>query len=73
MKDSQKNLKEMCLSTKKIDDIIESLDKYSFGSKITGSGMGGCVISLLKDLSCIDELKKILKEKGVKNIWIEGI
>ena len=39
MKDSQKNLKEMCLSTKKIDDIIESLDKYSFGSKITGSGM----------------------------------
>lgn len=73
MKDSQKNLKEMCLSTKKIDDIIESLDKYSFGSKITGSGMGGCIISLLKDLSCIDELKKILKEKGVKNIWIEGI
>ena len=73
MKDSQKNLKEMCLSTKKIDDIIESLDKYSFGSKITGSGMGGCVISLLKDLSCIDKLKKILEEKGVKNIWIEGI
>ena len=63
----------MSLSTKKIDDIIECLDKYSFGSKITGSGMGGCIISLFKDLSYIDELKKILKKKGVKNIWIEDI
>ena len=39
----------MSLSTEKIDDIIECLDKYSFGSKITGSGMGGCIICLLKD------------------------
>lgn len=73
MKEAQKNLKQMSLSTKKIDDIIECLDKYSFGSKITGSGMGGCIISLFKDLSYIDELKKILKKKGVKNIWIEDI
>lgn len=73
MKEAQKNLREMSLSNEKIDDIIKSLDDYSLGSKITGSGMGGCVISLFKDLSCIEDVKKILKEKGVENLWIEDI
>ena len=61
MKEAQKNLREMSLSNQKIDDIIKC------------SGMGGCVISLFKDLSCIEDVKKLLKEKGVENLWIEDI
>ncbi|MCS3922837.1 mevalonate kinase [Methanococcus voltae PS] len=62
-------LKELNISTEKIDQVIELGSKYGLGAKLTGAGGGGCAIILLDDDSLhkkelIDNLKKI-SVKGI--------
>lgn len=70
MKQAQSNLKQLKLSNSFLDRIIRKANYNSLGSKITGSGLGGCIISLCKNKNQARKLtKKILKE-GVSNFWI---
>lgn len=73
MKEAQFNLSKMKLSNNKIDEYISIVDKYSLGSKITGAGLGGCVISLFDNKELMEKAINKLREKGVENIWIEDI
>lgn len=73
MKKAQKNLKKMKLSNEYIDKLVEICDKNSLGSKITGAGLGGCVISLTRSLEEALTLKEKLIFEGVKEVWIEVI
>lgn len=49
MNENQRYLRELGVSTEKIDSYISEINPYVHGSKITGAGGGGCVFSIVKD------------------------
>lgn len=67
---AQENLVKLNLSNETIDNMVKEMNKYSLGTKITGSGLGGCVISLCKNRADAENLKKIMIGKGIKKLWI---
>lgn len=55
-------LKQIGVSTEKIDSLVKEAKKTSHGAKITGAGGGGCIISLVDDFNkkdTLDNLRKI--------------
>lgn len=70
---AQNILKELGVSTKKIEEIVDIAKEYSFGSKLSGSGLGGVVISLCKNYESAKKLWKIIKKKTNKNVYIVRI
>jgi mevalonate kinase len=49
MSENQKYLEEIQVSNDTLRGMINSLKKISLGTKITGAGDGGCIITLIKD------------------------
>ena len=39
-------LKNIGVSSKELDELIEAVLPFSFGAKLTGAGGGGCIIAL---------------------------
>jgi mevalonate kinase len=59
---NQKLLKQIGISTEKIDLLVKEAKRTSYGAKITGAGGGGCIISLVDDSNIkntLDNLGKI--------------
>lgn len=63
MNENQSCLKQLGVSTGKIDNAIESIKLLVYGSKITGAGGGGCFVSLCNKKH-VPEVVTILKEQG---------
>ena len=40
---------------------------------MSGGGLGGCVIVLIKEKKEAEVLARLLREKGASNIWIESL
>ncbi|MCF6515073.1 mevalonate kinase [Lactobacillus sp. S2-2] len=74
MNKSQNILSYFGISTNEINDIIK-ISNYNgaLGSKITGSGLGGCVISLSKDSFTTKKIIKSLQNNGYKKNWIQPL
>ncbi|WP_068449006.1 mevalonate kinase [Caviibacter abscessus] len=70
---SQKLLKELGLSNNYIDYMIKNINYHSLGAKITGSGMGGCVIALCENSKKVSQLLKQMSKKGVKLVCVAKI
>lgn len=49
--------------------IIESIKAGALGAKITGSGMGGCMIALCSDKQSADKVMSALDKAGAKAVW----
>ena len=54
-------LKQIGVSTEKIDLLVQEARKTSYGAKITGAGGGGCVISLVDNSNSENTLNNLRK------------
>ncbi|MGI0028049.1 MAG: mevalonate kinase [Nitrosopumilaceae archaeon] len=54
-------LKQIGISTEKIDLLVQEAKKTSYGAKITGAGGGGCIISLVDNSNSEDTLNNLRK------------
>jgi len=59
MSENQKHLEEIQISNDTLRDMISSLKEISLGTKITGAGDGGCIITLVKDEN-MDKVPELL-------------
>ena len=58
---NQELLKQIGISTEKIDLLVNEAKQTSYGAKITGAGGGGCIISLVDDSNRKDTLDNLGK------------
>jgi mevalonate kinase len=67
---NQKLLEELSLSNNVISEIINlAINNGAFGSKITGAGLGGCVITLGTQ-EILSNILGLLEEKGYKSLIV---
>lgn len=63
-------LKNLGVSTDKLDELVEvSLKSGALGAKLSGGGLGGCMIALSKKEDS-QAVIKALKEHGAETTWI---
>jgi mevalonate kinase len=46
-----------------------ALKAGALGAKLTGGGMGGCIIALAKDMKDAENIGAELQNKGAKTVW----
>ena len=68
------HLKEIGVSSPEADHLVETaLSHGALGSKMSGGGLGGCIIALADNLTHAQELAERLEEKGAVQTWIESL
>ena len=68
------NLKEIGVSSPEADALVESaLEQGALGAKMSGGGLGGCIIALVANENQAQELAERLEEKGAVQTWIESL
>lgn len=68
---AQKKLKELEVSTKRLDKMVElALENRALGAKLTGGGRGGCVIALSEDIMTAEIIKNKWMKLTNKPAWI---
>lgn len=68
------HLKEIGVSSPEADSLVETaLSHGALGAKMSGGGLGGCIIALATNLTHAQELTKRLEEKGAVQTWIESL
>ena len=74
MTNANDELKKIGVTIEKTEILVEkALENGASGAKISGGGLGGCIIALCKSQKIAEKVKKILIENGAINIWIEKI
>mgnify|MGYP000391423155 CR=1 FL=1 len=67
-------LSQLNLSTEKTEDYIETaINHGALAAKLTGGGMGGCVIALAETLSTAKAIEKALEETHGAPVWISTL
>ena len=68
------NLKEIGVSSLEADALVETaLQNGALGAKMSGGGLGGCIIALVADYHQAQDLAERLEEKGAVQTWIESL
>ena len=68
------HLKEIGVSSPEADHLVETaLSQGALGAKMSGGGLGGCIIALATNLTQAQELAERLEEKGAVQTWIESL
>lgn len=74
MTQAHQGLSDLGVSCPEADNLVrQALEYGALGSKMTGGGLGGCIISLVKTESEAENLAKKLEEKGARNTWIQRL
>ena len=65
-------LKAIGVSIGKADQLVEAaLRAGALGAKMTGGGLGGCMIALADTKDMAEKISHRLKEEGAVNTWIQ--
>lgn len=68
------HLREIGVSSPEADSLVETaLSHGALGAKMSGGGLGGCIIALADNLIHAQELAERLEEKGAVQTWIESL
>ena len=68
------DLKEIGVSSLEADTLVETaLQHGALGAKMSGGGLGGCIIALVADYHQAQDLAERLEEKGAVQTWIESL
>ena len=68
------HLKEIGVSSPEADSLVETaLNHGVLGAKMSGGGLGGCIIALTTNLTQAQKLAERLEEKGAVQTWIESL
>lgn len=71
---NHEKLKELGVSDPLLNRLVASaLHAGALGAKLTGGGMGGCMIALAKDKEHANDIAKELKNSGAKTVWYFSI
>ena len=74
MTKAHEKLDKLGVSCQKADELVAAaLENGALGAKMSGGGLGGCVIALVGERSQADVLATVLREKGAINTWIESL
>ncbi|TPR25547.1 mevalonate kinase [Apilactobacillus micheneri] len=72
MSENQKELKNLKISNSKIDELVEIANiNGSLGTKLTGSGLGGCIIALARNNNEAESIANALTKAGALDTWIQ--
>ncbi|MBM7643139.1 mevalonate kinase [Streptococcus loxodontisalivarius] len=71
---SHQLLKELGVSSAEANHLVDTaLYHGALGAKMSGGGLGGCIITLVKDKEAALILAQQLEEEGAVNTWIENL
>ncbi len=74
MTNAHKELKKLGVSCKKSDNFVEkAIENGALGAKMSGGGLGGCVIVLIENEEKVKKIEEKLKKLGAVRIWIEKL
>ena len=74
MNQANLELKKLNLTIEKSDILVEeALKNGALGAKMSGGGLGGCIIALVENEEKARIIGEKLSSKGAANIWIERI
>ncbi|WP_225362915.1 mevalonate kinase [Apilactobacillus quenuiae] len=72
MSENQKELNNLKISNSKIDELVEIANiNGSLGTKLTGSGLGGCIIALARNNHEAELIADALTKAGALDTWIQ--
>ncbi|MEX2804062.1 mevalonate kinase [Streptococcus sp. H31] len=67
-------LQKIAVSIRSADYLVqEALQAGALGAKLSGGGLGGCIIALAEDAGQAQHIEQKLKEKGALHTWIEKL
>ncbi len=67
---NHEKLKELEVSSPMLDHLVEvAMCSGALGAKLTGGGLGGCIIALTKNPSEARRIAKVLVKEGAKEAW----
>lgn len=65
------HLQALGVSSQELDSLVEAARKKgALGAKLTGGGMGGCMIALASDKNSAHVISKALLDSGAANTWL---
>ncbi|MEW4354657.1 mevalonate kinase [Streptococcus pneumoniae] len=74
MTEAHSYLAAIRVSCEKADELVKlALNEGALGAKMSGGGLGGCIIALIKERKEAERLAQRLQEKGAVNTWIESL
>jgi len=67
---NHENLKKLEVSNFMLDHLVEiAMRAGALGAKLTGGGMGGCIIALTKDMTDARKVGEALIKEGAREAW----
>ncbi|GGE35462.1 mevalonate kinase [Streptococcus himalayensis] len=74
MTKAHSHLRAIGVSCEQADELVHlALEEGALGAKMSGGGLGGCIIALVKERNEVERLAQRLQEKGAINTWIENL